>query len=80
MMKAFRILRNTFFALNLTSCIFLLVAVIRFPLLLGISISDSLGLTIHIAIMAVIFVSAFLVAVLHQLYEQEKMENGKKRW
>jgi archaellum biogenesis protein FlaJ (TadC family) len=79
-MKSFRILRNAFFALNLTSCIFLLAAVIRFPLLLGISISDSLGLTMHIAIMAVIFVSAFLVAVLHQLYEQEKMENGKKRW
>lgn len=75
-MKGFKIIRNIFFVLNLSSCLFLLTAVVRFPSVLGIVISESFGLTIHIAVMAGIFLSVFMVAVFHQLYEQAKME----RW
>lgn len=80
MMRVFRIMRNIFFAFNLLSCVFLLVAVVKFPEVLGIVLSNFMGITLHIALMAGIFVSAFVVAVLHQLYEQQKMENSRNRW
>lgn len=80
MTRVFRIMRNIFFAFNLLSCVFLLGAVIAFPDVLGIVLSNSMGITLHIALMAGIFVSAFVVAVLHQLYEQQKMENSRNRW
>ena len=80
MMRVFRVMRNIFFAFNLLFCLFLLVAVVKFPFVLGLLLSEGLGVTIHIAVMAGIFLSAFMVAVFHQLYEQEKLENGRGRW
>ena len=80
MTRVFRIMRNIFFAFNLVACVFLLVAVIKFPAILGLVLSNSLGITLHIALMAGIFLSAFMVAVLHQLYGQQKMENTRNRW
>jgi len=80
MTRVFRIMRNIFFAFNLITCVFLLVSVVKFPELLGLVLSNSMGITLHIALMAGIFVSAFMVAVLHQLYEQQKMENTRNRW
>lgn len=76
MAKSFRMIRNIFFAVNVISCTLLLACAIKFPSLLGIAIIDSLGLTIHMACMAAIFISVFGTAVAHQLYEQEKWENN----
>ena len=73
MIRAFKLLRSFFFAFNLICCILMLVLAIQFPSVLGISINDSLGLTLHIAIMIWIFISTFLLAVFHQLHEQERI-------
>jgi hypothetical protein len=80
MIKGLKLVRNTFFCINAGSCLFLMIAAINFPDLLIATIGDTLGITIHIATMAAIFFSTFMMAIFHQLYEQEKMEQNRNRW
>jgi hypothetical protein len=79
MIKTLKLLRNAAFAINLASCVLLLIAAIRFQRVLSAPLFEGLGLNVHVTLMLTIFVSAFSVAVFHQLYSQAVIEKMRNR-